>query len=70
MRVKIQGGLDPKTEERFHQYMADSPARHEGWVTQEALDTYQVSADYLDPFREVAANFGLVVETDQGTPTD
>lgn len=70
MRVKIQGGLDPQTEERFHQYMADSPARHEGWVSPEALGTYQVTADYLDPFKEVAANFGLVVETDTGSPSD
>ena len=62
MRVKVKGAVDPATSERFHRYMGDSPARREGWVQPESVEHYQVTADYLDPFKEVAANFGLAVE--------
>lgn len=62
MRVKVKGAVDPATSERFHRYMGESPARREGWVQPESVEHYQVTADYLDPFKEVAANFGLVVE--------
>lgn len=62
MRVKIKGAVEASTSERFHRYIGDSPAHREGWVNIEGVDQYQVTDDYLDPFKEVAANFGLAVE--------
>ncbi len=62
MRVKIKGAIEATTSERFHRYIGDSPAHREGWVNIEGVDQYQVTDDYLDPFKEVAANFGLAVE--------
>ena len=65
MRVRVHGGLDPETPRRFHEFMSESPARYEGWVSPESTEFYQVSVDYLDPFRELAATFGLEVEPHQ-----
>jgi hypothetical protein len=64
MRVKVRGAIDPKTSERFHRYMGESPAHREGWVAAHSFDDYEVAEDYLDPFKELAANFGLAVEPD------
>lgn len=64
MRVKVRGALDPKTSERFHRYIGDSPAHREGWVAAHSHEHYEVAEDYLDPFKELAANFGLAVEAD------
>lgn len=65
MRVRVHGGLDPEVPRRFHEYLKHSDARYEGWVTPETPEFYQVSVDYLDPFRELAATFGLDVESHQ-----
>ncbi len=47
--------------ERFCRYMASNPAASRGWVTLEGSDAVGVSQDYLESFREIAANFGLEV---------
>jgi hypothetical protein len=65
MRVRVQGGLDAETPRRFHEYVRSSPARHEGWVDPESPELYQVSETYLEPFRELAANFGLTVQREE-----
>ncbi len=65
MRVRVHGGIDPEVPRRFHEYLKHSDARYEGWVTPEIPEFYQVSVDYLDPFRELAATFGLDVEPHQ-----
>lgn len=59
-KVRLDGTND--TKERFQRYMETNPATRQGWVSVENVEDYQVTEDYLSPFREVAANFGLVVE--------
>jgi hypothetical protein len=67
-RLRILGGLDDRSRERFHRYITESPARQEGWVAPEAPEVYQVTSDYLDAFFELAANFGLTVNPEEGIP--
>jgi hypothetical protein len=62
VRVRVYGALDPETLPRFREYMTDSSARYEGWVSPESPTYYQVSVDYFDAFRRTAATFGLRVE--------
>lgn len=52
---------DEGTKERFVQYMKANPAARNGWVTWDVGPEFSVQDDYTDPFREIAANFGLEV---------
>lgn len=49
-----------QTKERFVQYMASNPAVRRGWVSLDADgEAITVADEYVEPFREIAANFGL-----------
>jgi hypothetical protein len=50
------------TKERFRRYLASNPAARRGWVNVGDEGLIAVSEDYIDPFREIAANFGLEVD--------
>ena len=60
MRMRIDGLQTTKA--RFRQYVSANPAATEGWVEPLNDSDYQVTADYVDPFKEIAANFGLTVD--------
>ncbi len=51
---------DPDTTERFRQYLLSNPAARRGWVQIEP-EAIAVDDEYVEPFREIAANFGLDV---------
>ena len=65
VQVRIDGIEDTKA--RFFRYVQSHPVTERGWVEPENESVYQVTNDYLDPFKEVAANFGLIAEAN---PTD
>ena len=65
VHVRIDGIEDTKS--RFLRYVKSNPAAERGWVAPENESVYQVTDDYLDPFKEIAANFGLTAEVN---PTD
>lgn len=58
--MQVELGGDAETKERFVRYMASNPAARKGWVNLER-PAIEVDEDYLAPFREIAANFGLEV---------
>ncbi len=60
MQLRIDG-LE-QTKARFRQYVSSNPATAEGWVAPLNDTVYQVTEDYVDPFKEIAANFGLTVD--------
>ncbi len=59
MQVSLRG--EDHTQRRFLEYMASNPAVRNGWVTWDADSLLRVTDEYVDPFREIAANFGLEV---------
>lgn len=60
MDLSVRG--DDATVARFRRYMASNPAARRGWVGNlDAPDAVTVDEDYIDAFREIAANFGLEV---------
>ena len=60
MRLRIDG--QDTTKARFRQYVSSNPSATEGWVEPLNDSDYQVTEDYVDPFNEIAANFGLTVD--------
>lgn len=60
MEVSVIG--TDETKERFRRYMASNPAARRGWVQLDGGEAIEVSEDYVEPFREIAANFGLEVQ--------
>jgi hypothetical protein len=65
MQLRVHG--HDHTKGRLRQYLASNPAAREGWVSVDSPDRYWVHDAYVDPFKEIAANFGLVV-TDAADP--
>ena len=72
----VEGGISvelslsgaDETIQRFRRYMASNPAARYGWVEMsEGAGAIQVSDDYVEPFREIAANFGLEVQDRSAT---
>lgn len=64
MEVLLSG--EDETIQRFRRYMASNPAARYGWVEM-SHDAIQVSEEYVEPFREIAANFGLEVQDPSAT---
>lgn len=63
MEFRIVG--EDETKERFRRYMASNPAARRGWIALDDPEMVGVSDDYVDAFREIAANFGLEVAAHQ-----
>ncbi len=59
MEFRVLGEDDTKS--RFRQYLAANPAARWGWVDLSQDAVVDVTDDYVEPFREIAANFGLEV---------
>lgn len=59
MEYRVLGSED--TQERFRRYMASNPAAQRGWIEMGDGPGFGVSEDYVDAFKEIAANFGLEV---------
>ncbi len=59
MEFRVLGEED--TKNRFRQYLASNPASRRGWVDLSQDAVVDVTDEYVEPFREIAANFGLEV---------
>ncbi len=59
MEYRVFGSEE--TQERFRRYLASNPAARRGWIEMGEGPRVGVSEDYVDAFKEIAANFGLEV---------